>query len=398
VVGGLFVGVTEALLRWQTNDQPGVSETLLFVVVIAILIFRPGGLFGQREETEDKVAFVPTLKELPARLRQSPAASFVQWLWVPVVVFVLIVSLLTSAKTNGTLTLVVLYGMVGVSLTVLMGYTGQISLGHWGLVGVGAFGMADLYTRMKVPYLLALPLTVILGMFVSLLIGLPALRIRGLYLAVATLAFNLAAEFFLFKSRIIGGSTAGVEVRPPKFWKFDLDSPTNRPIFFFSVAMLGLVMIVARNLARTRTGRGFYSLRENEKAAATMGVDLTRYKLLSFAVSGGIAALAGALYVTYLDVAVSNTWTTQTSLLLISIVMIGGIGSLSGSVMGAFVVVGLPQLLDFANDWLVTIGTGLLLIIVIVRVPGGIAGLVQRSREGIVAALADFSTTPTPPA
>ena len=396
VVGGLFVGVAEALLRWQTNDQPGVPETLLFVVVIGILIFRPGGLFGQREETEDKVAFVPTLKELPAKLRDSTAAKSVRWLSVVFVAFACGLSMVVNSKTNGIFTVVALYAMVGVSLTVLMGYTGQISLGHWGLVGVGAFALANLYTRIGMPYLIALPLTVVVGMVVSLVIGLPALRIRGLYLAVATLAFNLAAEFYLFKSRLIGGSTAGIVVEPPKLGPFDLDDPSHRPIFFFSLFMLGLTMLVARNLARTRTGRGFYALRENEKAAATMGVDLTRYKLLSFAVSGGMAALAGALYVTYLGFAESTTWSTSRSLLLISVVMIGGLGSISGSVFGAFVVIGLPQLFDFANDWLVTIGTGLLLIAVIVRLRGGIAGLVQRVREGLVRSLDELATPVAP--
>lgn len=391
VVGGLLVGVAEAMLRWRTNDTPGVPETLLFLVIIAILAFRPQGLFGQREETEDKVAFVPTLKDLPARLRATPAAKAVRWVGVIVVIFAIGVSMVTNSRTNGVLTLVVLYAMVGVSLTVLMGYTGQISLGHWGLVGVGAFAMANLHTRLHVPYLVALPLCVMIGMVVSLVIGLPALRIRGLYLAVATLAFNLAAQLYIFKSRLIAGSTAGLTLDPPRLGPLDLDAPSRRPIFFFSLAMLGVSMLVARNLARTRTGRGFFALRENEKAAATLGVGLTRYKLLSFAVSGGLAALAGAVYVTYLGFTDSNVWDTSKSLLLISIVMIGGLGSLSGSVMGAFIVIGLPQLLDFANDWLVTIGTGILLIVVIVRAPGGLAGLVQRGRQGVVGGLHEMT-------
>jgi ABC-type branched-subunit amino acid transport system permease subunit len=397
VVGGLFVGVGESMLRWWTNDTPGVPETLLFLVVIAILIFRPGGLFGQREETEDKVAFVPTLKELPAKLRNTGAAKAVRsarWLFV---VFAIVISLVTNSKTNGIFTEVAIYAMVGVSLTVLMGFTGQISLGHWGLAGVGAFSVANLFTRAGIPWLLALPLVVLIGMVVSLVIGLPALRIRGLYLAIATLAFNLAAEFYLFKSRFIGGSTAGIVVDRPVYGPLDLGSTTNRPIFLFSLALLLLSILVARNLSRTRTGRGFFSLRENEKAAATLGVDLTRYKLLAFAVSGGIAALAGALYVTYLGFAESTTWTTGRSLILISIIMIGGLGSLYGPILGALVVVGLPLLFDFANDFVISIGTGLLLIIVIVRARGGLAGLVERGREAIVRGLAGFEQPAPPP-
>ena len=397
VVGGLFVGVTEALLRWQTNDTPGVPETLLFLMVIGILIFRPGGLFGKREETEDKVAFVPTLKDLPATLRGTAGAKAIRFSGALFVVFAVLVSLVTNSKTNGIFTEVAVYAMVGVSLTVLMGFTGQISLGHWGLAGVGAFSIANLFTRLGLPWLVSLPLVVVIGMLVSLVIGLPALRIRGLYLAVATLAFNLAAEFYLFKSRLVGGSTAGIVVDRPKYGPLDLGSTTNRPIFLFTLGMLLLSMLVARNLSRTRTGRGFFALRENEKAAATLGVDLTRYKLLAFAVSGGIAALAGALYVTYLGFAESTTWTTGRSLVLISIIMIGGLGSLMGPALGAFVVIGLPLLFDFANDFVVSIATGVVLITVIVRAQGGLAGLVFRIREAIVRGLAGFEQSAPPP-
>lgn len=399
VVGGLFVGVSEAFLRWWTNDTPGVPETLLFLMIIGFLIFRPGGLFGQREETEDKVAFVPTLKDLPARLRNTAAAKAVRFSSVLFVGFAVLISLVTNSKTNGIFTEVAIYAMVGVSLTVLMGFTGQISLGHWGLAGVGAFSLANLFSRMGIPWLLSLPLVVLIGMVVSLIIGLPALRIRGLYLAVATLAFNLAAEFYLFKSRLLGGSTAGIVVDRPKYGPLDLGAASNRPIFLFSLALLLLTMLVARNLSRTRTGRGFFALRENEKAAATLGVDLTRYKLLAFAVSGGIAALAGALYVTYLGFAESTTWTTSRSLILISIIMIGGLGSLMGPILGALLVIGLPLLFDFANDFVVSIGTGVLLILVIVRARGGLAGLVQLLRGAVVRALAGFeqSAPPNPP-
>ncbi|MBW3536556.1 MAG: ABC transporter permease [Actinobacteria bacterium] len=396
VVGGLFVGVSESFLRWWTNDTPGVPETLMFLVVIAILVFRPGGLFGQREETEDKVAFIPTLKDLPARLRDTTAAKAVRssrWIFV---LFAVGISLVTNSKTNGIFTEVAVYAMVGVSLTVLVGFTGQISLGHWGLAGVGAFSVANLFTRLGIPWLLALPLVVIIGMLVSLVIGLPALRIRGLYLAVATLAFNLAAEFYLFKSRLIGGSTAGIVVDRPEYGPVDLGAPSNRPIFLVSLAALLLSILVARNLARSRTGRGFFAVRENEKAAATMGVELTRYKLLAFAASGGIAALAGALYVTYLGFAESTTWTTARSLILIAIIMIGGLGSLIGPILGAFVVIGVPLLFDFANDFVVAIGTGALLIEVIVRARGGLAGAVQRAREALVRGLAGFEQAVPP--
>src|SRR4029077_6416913 len=130
-----------------------------------------------------KVAFVPAFRELPERLANSVYAVAVRRVTiVTVVAFALAISLATGSATNGTLTLVCVGAIVGVSLTVLMGYAGQISLGHWALVGVGAFAAADLHGRLGVPFVLTVPLVVLVGMIVSLLIGLPALRIRGLYL------------------------------------------------------------------------------------------------------------------------------------------------------------------------------------------------------------------------
>lgn len=395
MVGGLAVGVAESLVPYAFHNQRGGSEAVLLVVVLGFLLFRPRGLFGQADATEDKVAFVPTIRELPARLRRSQAAQGVRIVGGVLVGALLLIPLVTGSKTNGILVTVLVYAIVAVSLTVLMGYAGQISLGHWGLVGVGAFTMGSLVTRAHVPYLLALVLTVVIGMGISLLIGLPALRIRGLYLAVATLAFNLAAEFLFFRSGLVGGS-AGVSLRPQRIGPVHLAAPSNRPIFYFAVVLLAVAVVVARNLARSRTGRGFFALRENEKAAATLGVDLTRYKLVAFAVSGGIAALAGVVRVSYLGLAQSAQYPTEVSLTLVALVMIGGIGSLSGSVFGAFLVFGLPNLVHFSNGYVVPIGTGALLIVVIVRLQGGVAGLVQAGRGRVIAALDELAPGPPP--
>ncbi|MDQ1444687.1 MAG: branched-chain amino acid transport system permease protein livM, partial [Acidimicrobiaceae bacterium] len=363
VAGGLIVGLAEAMIQWLSGaGKPlefvggGGPELLLFIVVVAFLILKPGGLFGEREETEDKVAFVPTLRELPVRLQGTMAAKAVRVMGYAMLTVVLLIPLTTGPKTTGTLVLVTVFGMVGVSLTVLMGYSGQISLGHWGLVGVGAFAAANLFTRLHIPYLLTMVLTVLIGMAVSLVIGLPALRIRGLYLAIVTLSFNLACEYWLFKTHFLAQGTSGVFINGPKLGPLNLDDNSNRPIFYFAVICLLLSIVVARNLARSGTGRGFFALRENEKAAATLGVHLTRYRLLSFAVSGGIAALAGAVYGTYNGIVQSEQFGTGVSLVLVAMVMIGGLGALSGGPLGALLVFGVPSFLDFAIDCVVSIG------------------------------------------
>jgi ABC-type branched-subunit amino acid transport system permease subunit len=400
LAGGLIVGIGEAVISGLFRDTIGAADVVFFLAVVAMLILRPQGLFGEREETEDKVAFVPALRDLPERLSTSLYAVTLRRVGMAtLLVFAAVVSLVTGSATNETLTYVVIGAMVGVSLTVLMGYTGQISLGHWSLVGVGAFAAANLHGRFDVPFVLMVPMVVAIGMGVSLLIGLPALRIKGLYLAVVTLTFSYAAELFVFRSEQVGGGQTGQPMDIPKLGPFDLDSPTNRPLFAFSVLMLLVSLWAARNLLRSRTGRTFLALRENEKAAATLGISLRSARLTAFAVSGGIAALAGVVHALRVGTVNATDFPTEMSLVVVLMVMIGGLGALSGSFLGAFVVFGLPFLLDFSNDWIVPIGTGILSIEVIVRTRGGLAGLVQRARGAVVTGLVslDEGTPVAPP-
>jgi ABC-type branched-subunit amino acid transport system permease subunit len=388
LVGGLVVGVGEAVLAGVFPNTIGAAQAVFFVLVVVMLLVRPQGLFGQREDTEDKVAFVPPLRDLPSNLASSLYNRALRRTTLSTVVgFAVAVSLATGSATNSALTLVCIGATVGVSLTVLMGYAGQISLGHWALVGVGAFAAADLHGRYDVPFVLTVPLVVIIGMVVSLLIGLPALRIKGLYLAVVTLTFSYAAELFVFRSGSVGGGQTGVAMKIPKFGPFDLDSPSNRPLFVVSLAVLLGCVWAARWLLRSRTGLTFLALRENEKAATTLGVSLTMARLTAFAVSGGMAALAGLVFALHVKTVNATDFPTQISLVLVLMVMIGGLGRLTGASLGALAVFGLPLLLHFDNAWIVPSATGFLSIAVIVRTQGGLAGLLERARRGVVETL-----------
>jgi ABC-type branched-subunit amino acid transport system permease subunit len=394
-LGGLIVGIAESVIAGYFPNTLGLPETVFFVAVILVLVFRPHGLFGTPEETEDKVAFVPAMRELPARLRSSPLVPVLRrGSLLTVLAFAVAISLVTGSETNGHLVDVVVYAMVAVSLTVLMGYAGVISLGHWALVGIGAFATANLFTRFHVPFAITVPLVVVIGMWLSVLLGLPALRIKGLYLAIITLAFGYAAELYIFKSDLIAGGQTGVSIAAPKLGPIDLDDPSNRPLFLTGVVLLLGTIWVARNLAGSATGRSFFAVRENEKAAATLGVGLTQAKLVAFAISGGIAALAGVLH------GVSNgnvnavDYPAFTSIILVSMVMIGGLGSLLGPILGSFLVIGLPVMLEFENGWLVPLGTGALLLVIIIEAPGGAAGLLHGLRRRSLEALVEIAEPP----
>jgi ABC-type branched-subunit amino acid transport system permease subunit len=392
-VGGIVIGVAEFLTRWRTGT-PGVPETVFFGIVIAVLIFRPGGIFGKREGIEDVVSFVPAIRDLPTKVRQLAVSQRVRATAIGVgILLASAISLATGPFTNGVLTDVLVFAIAGVSLTVLIGYAGQISLGHFALVGVGALAAGNLYDHSPVPFPLVFPLVILIGMAVALVIGLPALRIRGPYLAVVTIAFALASSQWIFRSRIFARGTTGTTFTPRDYGWIDFTSDTNRPVFFFAFAMFLICAWVAHNFKQSRTGRSFFSLRENEKAAATFGVDLTRYRLLAFILSGGMAALAGAVFALRSGTGgvAAIDFPAETSLLLVAMVIIGGLGSLLGALLGAFLVFGVNPLLTAAFgggaawiQYLVILGAGTALILVITRARGGLAGLAFLPRDPVV--------------
>lgn len=386
IVGGLVVGVLQSMAGFVFAGTQGAGEVVLVLLVLGILLFRPSGIFGAPEETADNAAFVPSLRPLPSLLRTNPAARGFSALGVLVVLFIFALSQVVGSGTNGIIATVLCFGIVGVSLTVLIGFTGQISLGHWGIAGFGGYTTAVLSARLYTPWPLAVLTGAVAGGVLALVIGLPALRIRGLYLAVATMAFHLAATSFIYRK--MGGTTAGVIVDRPRYGPLDLDSPSGRSLTF--VCLLALVgsIVAANNLLRSRVGRSLLAVRENEKAAATLGVGLTSAKLVGFGVSGALAGLAGALYVTISGTAQQAQWDLALSFQLVVMVVIGGLGSAWGPSLGAFLLFGLPLLFPGLNDWLVAIGSASLVFLAATRLPGGLAGLVQQVRDRVVIGVA----------
>ena len=398
IVGGLVVGIGEAIISGYASDTIGAADVVFFLAVVAMLAFRPQGLFGQRDEAEDTAAFVPAVRDLPKRLRATAYPMLFGWAGkATFIFFALAFSWVTGSATNDTLVQVMIYAMVGVSLTVLMGYTGQISLGHWALAGVGAFSAANLYGRWHLPFALTLPLVFVIGALISLAIGLPALRIKGLYLAVVTVTFSYAAELFLYKSDSFGGGTSGRRMPAPQIGPLDLNDPSNRPMFVFTPVLLLGSMALARNVLGSRVGRSFVSLRENEKAAATLGVRLAPTRLLAFTLSGGIAAVAGLAFAIRVGTVNAIDFPTEISLVLVLMVIIGGLPTLAGPPLGAFVVFGLPFLLKFDNAWIIPIGTGILTILVITRLPGGLGGLGLRGRQTVIETLVEVEESASAP-
>ena len=274
-----------------------------------------------------------------------------------------------------------------VSLNLLTGYAGQISLGHAAFLSVGAFADGLLTGRAGWPMWVGLPAAALAGAAVALVVGFPALRLRGLYLAMVTLAFAYMMTNAVLTLGFLTGGSAGVEL-PRRVWGSTmLDNQAD--LLAVALGILVLVWVLDTNITRSRLGRALRSIRENESVAQSFGVDVARHKLLAFVVSGGLAGLGGALYGPGTYLVNSETFTFQYSLFLVIVVVVGGLGSRAGAVVAAFLFVLFPQVMDglhiqYLGGTTSMIGA-LLLMYTVARHPGGFAQVVHEARERRVA-------------
>jgi branched-chain amino acid transport system permease protein len=242
-----------------------------------------------------------------------------------------------------------IYSIVGLGLMLLVGFTGQISLGHAAFLAVGAYTEA-LLAAAGWPFWLSLPCAALLSAAVGIVVGLPALRLKGIYLAIATLAFGVIAEEIAARWESLTGGNSGLHVKPIELFGAKLDGDAD---FYYLVLALTTVCCVAlANLLRSPTGRAFVAIRDSEISAACMGVNLARYKTLSFALSAGLTGVGGALYAHKVSFISPEQFTLLVSIELVTLVILGGVGSLHGAVLGAAFIIVLPQLIAIVKDYL----------------------------------------------
>jgi branched-chain amino acid transport system permease protein len=258
------------------------------------------------------------------------------------------------------------------SLNVLIGNCGQISLGHAGFYGLGAYSAGILSAKLGLSPWLGLPAACLLGALAALVIGIPALRLKGHYLAMATLGFN-AILAVLFDQLVswTGGPNGLLGVKPLAFGHFVLNSQAR----IFPVVWLcaGLVMLALLNLTQSRVGRAIRAIATSELAAESLGIDAFRYKLIIFVLTAAMAGLAGSLYVESNLYASPESFGFSSSILLVAMVALGGWGRFGGAILGALIYTGAPELLRSLQDaQLLIFGAGM--IAVLLFFPGGLAG------------------------
>ncbi len=269
--------------------------------------------------------------------------------YAALVVALLLAPLVLPDYWLSQLTFICIYGTVGVGLMLLSGYTGQFSIGHAAFMGVGA------YTEMVLishgwPFPLSLLVAVLLSAAVGIVVGLPALRVKGLYLGIATMAFGFIVEEVFARWESVTGGNAGRSVPTPKIGTWEIASSQGLYLLCL-VCAIGSTLIV-RNLLRASTGRAFVAIRDSEVSAQSMGITLASYKSQAFAISAGLAGLGGALYAHKIQFISPEQFGIVQSIDLLLMIVVGGLGSLHGVFLGAAFLIGMPQLISMAKDWL----------------------------------------------
>ncbi len=271
-------------------------------------------------------------------------------LWYALLAIVALAApLFVGAFYLGELALVFIWGIAGIGLMLLVGYTGLVSLGHAAFLAIGAYTHAVLLGY-GVPFAVSVPVAVLFTALIGALVGIPALRMTGVYLAVATLAFERIVAYVNEHWEPVTGGLRGMAVTQPTF--FGVSIVDSHLFYYLCLGILALGLLGARNLLRSPTGRAFVAVRDSEISAESMGVHLARTKTTAFAVSAGFTGLAGALFAHKAGYLAPDAFTVQTSIQLLLLVVVGGLGSLHGVVFGAIFVGFLPQVIALARDYL----------------------------------------------
>ncbi|MGF7160230.1 branched-chain amino acid transport system permease protein [Rhodoligotrophos appendicifer] len=275
--------------------------------------------------------------------------SHVVWAWTAVLLAGLLALPLFAGNYPLSLASAALIAVVGaVGLNLLTGTTGLISIGQSGFLAIGAYTNGLLLADYDWPLWATMPAAGILSALISLLVGIPSLRLKGLYLAITTLAFAFIVTHIILYAEDITHGPNGVFL--PKVTAFGFDLSRDRPFFYFTLAFTILAILLALNLSRTRIGRAWMAIRDHDIAARVMGIDLVRYKLLAFMISSFIVGIAGALMSLQIRFVNTDVFGLILSIEALAMIILGGLGSIAGAVLGAVFLSLLPEVIRLAFE------------------------------------------------
>jgi ABC-type branched-subunit amino acid transport system ATPase component/ABC-type branched-subunit amino acid transport system permease subunit len=398
LVAGIVIGVVSAVIKYNAPTQGGTVDVLLFLVVLVAT-----WLIARDVDRDDDAAFsfAPRTKPIPERLRQLWwVRALPRLLGAAALVVAIVVPLVITAPSRQFLyARLILFAVIALSLVVLTGWSGQVSLGQAAFAGIGALGFAALVNGNplglgygthrvvvdlpKAPPALAVLVMALVTALLAAVIGAGALRVRGLLLAVVTFVFAVAAQQYLWHRPFLSGGTDSVFVERPLIGSLDLAS--QRAYYYVALIALAATMIVVARLRRSGVGRAMIGVRDNADSAAAYTVSPARTKLQAFALAGGLAGLGGALLAGLLStITISEVFTVADSLQIVSIAVIGGVGSVAGPVLGALWVIGLPAFWP-ASELVPLLTSSVGLLLLLMYFPGGLVQIGYSARDALFA-------------
>ena len=393
LLGGIFIGIINRLVLANKGkgflDDWGIGSgsnlLAIFLILLVLMLFINRGI----RTSEQSWVLTPRLRSAHEDLIQYPMYKWVSRAGILILALTIISLPWVVDKPSRLIAFagVMVVMLIVLSAVVLTGWAGQLSLGQYAFAAVGAF-MTSYYTE-SLNYFLALGIGVLWGILVALIVGIPALRIRGLYLGIATLGFSLVAgRWILSIDRLNTNPAGGAKVKPPViFGRYDLRTD-KEAYYYLCVAAVAVVIYLLWRLRRSGIGRTLLAVRDNEMTASAYTISPTRAKLIAFAVSGGIGALAGGLLVPATGSLRALAFQPSESLLVMSIAVVGGISSITGGVLGTIFLVGIPTVFESSSQ-VRLFSSGLGMLVVLMYFPGGLISLLHNVRDTMLTWMAN---------
>ncbi len=378
IAGGLALGVLEQVGAGYVSSL--FSNTLAFVLLLLMLVFRPSGLLGRGPGREDAEA-APLHLGLRAHFPMSGRAT-----WLAALVAVAVVLLLpTWLEPSGLTASFVIAGLLFIAvlgLDLLMGFAGQVSLGQAGFMAIGAYAAGILSVKYHAPPLLGILVGLVLSLLVALVLALITGRLRGLYLALATLGFGLLVDSLTVGLSDLTGGPSGL-VGIPNLVVGDYAFVTPLQYYYLVWGLAALLLLLTANVARSDYGRALQSIRADQTAARALGVAVPLYKVSALLISAGFASIAGSLYAFDFHYISPELVSTSRSLEMVSMLVIGGQGTLIGPLLGTLLVTLLPSAAQALAQYK-TLIEGCILVLILLFLPGGLLGGVAELASRVV--------------
>jgi branched-chain amino acid transport system permease protein len=379
VLAGFAVGILEQSSVYSTGSND-LSAAIMLAFILGTLLLQRGKLSRAQDTGISSWQALKEYRPIPTELRKVPMVVGARWaVGLAAVGLVFLAPNLVSEGEIAKMSLVPIFAIVAVSLVILTGWAGQISLGQFALVGAGAVTAGKLATDFHQDFFVTLVAGCLVGALVAVIVGLPAVRIQGLFLAVTTLSLAGATQYYFLKRNYSFGnailpSKAHDRVLRPVLWE-RLNLGPERNYYFFCVAMLALVLLAAKSFRKHRSGRVVIATRDNQRAAPAFSINLVRTRLAAFAVAGAIAGMAGVLQVYQSQSVDASTYGLVPSVNVFVASVIGGLTSLAGGVAGAVIVQSVYLFGDPRWNGISFLVTGPGLLLILMFMPGGFAQL-----------------------